>query len=145
MSKASAYQKALALLARREHSVRELTFKLLQKDYPADEVDQAIHKLQKADYLNEERFIGCVIRARVAQGAGPLKILNELQSHDISQSRIEDHEEWLEVNWAYLAVQVRSKRFGLEAPLDIKQKAKQMQFLQRRGFQIDHINHAFSC
>lgn len=145
MPRASAYQKALALLARREHSVRELTFKLLHKDYPQHEVDEALLKLQQANYLNESRFIGCIIRARISQGAGPLKILNELQSHDIAQNLIESHEEWQEIDWPKLALHVKIKRFGPDVAIEAKQKAKQIQFLQRRGFQIDHINHAISC
>ena len=145
MTRASAYQKALALLTRREHSVRELTFKLLNKDYPQKEVDEAITRLQKDNYLNESRFIGCIIRARISQGAGPLKILNELQSHEIAQNLVESHEEWQEVDWSKLALHVKIKRFGTQVAKEPKQKAKQIQFLQRRGFQIDHVNHAISC
>ncbi|MDH3812818.1 MAG: RecX family transcriptional regulator, partial [Gammaproteobacteria bacterium] len=35
------------------------------------------------------------------------------------------------------------KKFGTSAPSDFKEKARQMRFLQYRGFEQDHIQSAF--
>ena len=46
-------------------------------------------------------------------------------------------------DWKALAEAVRAKRFGVEQPEDFPAKAKQMRFLQRRGFDMDMLNAAF--
>lgn len=144
-NKLSASGKALALLARREHSERELTFKLLQKGYSESEVKLAIEQMIKANYLNNDRYIGCVIRARIEQGAGPNKIKAELKSHEIPTHQIERHEDWQKANWRLLATKVKQKRFGVEPVQDAKAKAKQLQFLYRRGFSQEDAQAAISC
>lgn len=142
--KLSVSGKALALLARREHSERELKFKLLQKGYSEDEVESAIAQMIKANYLSNDRFIGCVIRARIEQGAGPNKIKAELKSHDITSIQIKSHEDWQKANWRLSAIRVKQKRFGVEPATDNKQKAKQLQFLLRRGFNQEDAQAAIS-
>jgi regulatory protein len=42
--------------------------------------------------------------------------------------------------WGNLAAIVREKRFGKIIPTDYKEKAKQIRFLQYRGFTIEQIN-----
>lgn len=42
-----------------------------------------------------------------------------------------------QVNWLQLAVQARVKKYGAKIPTDNKDKAKQLRFLQYRGFQSD--------
>ncbi len=90
----SARNKALALLARREHSVHELSAKLVEKGYEADEIAVVIEQMIQAKYLDDDRFIGCMIRYRLSRGSGPHKIKVELQGHNISSFRIQKHEEW---------------------------------------------------
>jgi regulatory protein len=140
----TAYSKAIELLARREHSVRELTQKLLQREFEQEEIDAAIARLLESKYLDNTRFIGCLIRARVAQGAGPAKIKAQLLSHDISSAHIENHEQWQQTNWLVLARQAKVKRFGELPPADHKAKAKQIQFLTRRGFSTSQASTAIS-
>ena len=42
-----------------------------------------------------------------------------------------------------MAREIRAGKFGNEAPTDFKEKARQMRFLQYRGFESDHIQSAF--
>ncbi|MEM8685156.1 MAG: RecX family transcriptional regulator [Pseudomonadota bacterium] len=42
-------------------------------------------------------------------------------------------------DWYALAVDVRMKKFGPGPASDFKDKARQMRFLQYRGFETDHI------
>ena len=46
-------------------------------------------------------------------------------------------------DWHGLARNVRLRKFGAGEPADFKAKAKQMRFLQYRGFEQDHIQSAF--
>lgn len=140
----SAYAKAVELLSRREHSIRELKQKLIQRDYAEDEIDSAIEQLLKANYLSNERFIGCLIRARISQTMGPARIKAELLNHEISSTQIESHEEWQQTNWHDIALQAKIKRFGGAAATDHKAKLKQLQYLTRRGFSTDQANSAIS-
>ena len=43
-----------------------------------------------------------------------------------------------------LARSTREKKFGADQPVEFKDKARQMRFLQYRGFETDHIQTAVS-
>ena len=45
-------------------------------------------------------------------------------------------------DWNELAAEVRCKKFGASLPADFNRKAKQMRFLQYRGFSAEQINAA---
>jgi regulatory protein len=47
-----------------------------------------------------------------------------------------------DADWYELAREIRSRKFGRLKPADFKEKAKQMRFLQYRGFEPDHIQVA---
>ena len=46
--------------------------------------------------------------------------------------------------WFELARQVREKKFGPARPADFREKARQMKFLQYRGFEQAHIQSAMN-
>ena len=46
---------ATDILARQDHSECRLRQKLIAKEYPADEINEAIEKLKKYNYLNDQR------------------------------------------------------------------------------------------
>ena len=48
-----------------------------------------------------------------------------------------------ETDWFALAIEVRCKRFGEQSPDDFKDRAKQMRFLQYRGFTHEQITESF--
>ena len=50
-----------------------------------------------------------------------------------------------EQDWIELAKEVRLKKFGARLPQDFNAKAKQMRFLQYRGFEQAHIQVAVSA
>jgi regulatory protein len=132
--------KAMDLLSRREHSVDELFQKLLVRDYSADEISQTLEELINDNLLSNERFCEDFVRAKIAKGYGPVKIRQELQQKGISSAMISDYLNQSDEVWLDHLSQVKIKKFGQEAPQDLKQKAKQMRFLQYRGFSIQHIN-----
>jgi regulatory protein len=132
----SAYNYALKLLARREHSVLELQQKLAQ--YQDDEdIAQAIDKLQAQKYQSDTRFAYEFVRMRFSQGKG--KILIQMQ---LRQKGIESFD-FSEFDFFTLAKQVRLRKYGEEMPSDVKKKVKQQRFLQGRGFGFDEIRYAF--
>src|SRR6478735_12505019 len=83
----SAYEKALGLLARREHSARELKAKLSQRGFDADENVAALERLQSRDFQNDARFGEMLVRSRIEGGYGPRWIVAELRTHGIGDEQ----------------------------------------------------------
>ncbi len=133
-------QKAIQLLARREHSRFELQQKLQQRDYPIELIQQQLTQLVEQGLLSDERFVEHYIRARSNKGYGPIRIAAELQQRGITRELIEHFIEPIEDQWLPLAEKVRQKRFGKNVPTDFPEQAKQMRFLQYRGFTNTQIS-----
>ncbi len=131
---------AMNLLARREHSSHELRRKLLSRDYEAAVVDVALAALIAERLLSDERFVESFVRYKINSGLGPLRLRQALRDHGIANDAIE--ESLLDQSWRQLAVEVRQKRFGDALPDKYEERAKQMRFLQYRGFTVDQINGA---
>lgn len=131
---------AMNLLARREHSRQELRQKLLSRDFDAEAVDAALMALTAERLLSDERFVESYVRAKMNSGIGPLRLRQELREHGIAGDLIDDA--LRDQPWRQLAVEVRQKRFGGELPQQYEERAKQMRFLQYRGFAAEQISGA---
>ena len=130
----SALHKGIELLARREHSVHELTQKLRAKGYSHNEVDSAIESLTSENLVCDERFTEAYIRARLNRGMGPLKIWSELRQKGVDDSLVQALTEASGVNWDQQALAIYESKFGFEAPSDSKEWNKRARFMQSRGF-----------
>ena len=133
---------AIRLLARREHSTQELRHKLIHKGHPAEDVESCLAALQAERLLSDARFAEAYARMRSERGYGPQRIRAELGERGVEDSLIEHGLGAVELDWCELAVQVRLKRFGGEYPAEFKERAKQMRFLQYRGFEHSQIRAA---
>lgn len=133
-----AYARGLNLLARREHSTRELRAKLGARGIAPELVDQVTAALASEGLLNEGRFVEAYVRSRVERGYGPLKIEAELQARGIRDGLDRNA-----VDWVALARGARIKRFGPGDPGDFRERARQMRFLQQRGFDGGQISAVF--
>lgn len=138
------YHDAVRFLARREHSAKELVDKLTAKGYSLSDIHEAIARLQKENLQSDDRFVEMLIRSRISQGKGPCRITQELQEHNIPLDYIKSMIEQEKTCWFTLASQVRAQRFGNALPDNFPEKAKQMRFLQYRGFEMEQIQRAFS-
>lgn len=140
--KRSAYDKALGLLARREHSRRELKTKLRRGGYENDESAAAIERLGEQRYQDDGRFAEVLVRSRAAQGYGPQRIRAELKTHGLSDSRIRELLEGVEANWEALALDQLRRRYGGKGAGDPAERARRAQFLLRRGFAAATVRRA---
>jgi regulatory protein len=129
-----AYACALRLLVRREHSERELRFKLERREYEAAVIDVVLEQLVDEGYLSDARFAEVFVRSRYERGVGPLKIRAELRERGVDDTLVEDAFRDLAADWFEAARRQRDKRFGASPPQDYKERARQMRFLQQRGF-----------
>ena len=129
---------AVGSLARREHSYCELREKLLHKFNDPKYVDEALEWVSGLGYLDDARFAGMFVRSSVAKGRGPERITRELQQKGVDAHLIEDALAESEVNWLTLAEEVLRRKFPAPAH-EYKEKAKQMRYLQYRGFSMSQI------
>lgn len=140
------YDKALRsaanMLARREHSEFELTRKLQQRDFPADVIDKVIAALIADRLLSNERYAESYVRMRSARGYGPVRIRLEMQERGVEEVLIETYLDDADIDWSGLAREVRVRKFGEEPPAAFEQRARQMRFLQYRGFSHAQMNAA---
>ncbi len=132
-------------LARREHGRSELFDKLTRFGFEADVAGDAVAQLVEDGLQSDVRFVEAFARSRINQGKGPAKIRADLREKGVNDGVTEDGIRGADQDWYALAAEVRLKKFGMEPPADFKEKARQMRFLQSRGFEQDQIQAAVSA
>lgn len=139
----AARKQAMDLLARREHARAELAAKLGQRGYAAHHVSVVLDELVAEGLLSDARYAAAMITSKAARGYGPLHVFHALRQAGVVEAEITTALDEAGVDWFTCARQARRKRFGHATPGDYPGKAKQMRFLQRRGFDMDQIMAAF--
>jgi regulatory protein len=128
---------AISLLARREYARSDLEQRLIAKGAPRSEVGVVLDELVAQGYLSDARYA----RAMATQKAGGYSrrsIAEGLKSKGIARTDIEralveaetDDEKALRALW--------QRRYG-KPPVDEREKARQVRFLQTRGFALSAI------
>ena len=133
------------LLARREHARSELERKLITAGFDADVTADVLQKLAGEGLQSDRRFVESFIQSRINQGKGPLRIHADLGQRGVSSALVDDVLAETDEDWRALAKDVRVKKFGRSRPVEFKEKARQMRFLQYRGFEPDQIEAAVSA
>jgi len=135
---------ALALQSYREHGARELETKLTRKGYDALTAAQVIDDLRESGLVSDHRFAEAFVRSHAARGHGPVRIRYALRELGVAVELIEPSIATEDLDWAELAAKLRQRKFGESAPKRYAERAKQMRFLQYRGFSTDQIRAAFA-
>ncbi len=132
---------ALKLLARREHSARELKRKLAARGITDDEAAAAVEHAIAENWQSDARYAGMLVRTRVAAGYGPLRIEAELEVAGVPPEQVRAAFDEAAVDWRALALEVHAKKFG-RPPKTSAERAKQYRYLQGRGFDSSQISAA---
>jgi len=140
----AARKKAMDYLARREHSREELEQKLAKAGFDAGIAAEAVDRLAAADLQSDERFAEAFVHARVRRGKGPVRIRSELNERGVAGSIAGEALAAADTDWRALAIDARRRKFGDATPKDFADKARQMRFLQYRGFETEQIQAAVS-
>ena len=130
--KPSLKARALRYLAAREHSRLELGRKLARHAEEGDDVGAVLDWLQAQKFLSEERFAESLVNRRAAR-FGNSRIVSELQSHGVDESTVAGLKAELAAGEDERAWEVWRRKFRQPAA-DAPEAAKQMRFLQQRGF-----------
>jgi regulatory protein len=137
--------RALQYLARREYSRAELAAKLRPYAQVEDDFEQLqpvdlellLDGLVESGYLSDERAATQLLHARRPR-FGTQRITHEMHQKGLSEELIADALPALKDSELETARDVWQRKFG-SFPQDAKEKAKQMRFLQSRGFGFDVI------
>jgi regulatory protein len=129
-----AYEKAISLLARREHSARELKSKLEQRGLDAGESAEAVRQLQSKDFQSDDRFGEMLVRSRLEGGYGARWIVAELRQHGIAEDKARELIEAADPDWPELVRRQLRRRYGAGKPADFAERNKRAAFLLRRGY-----------
>jgi regulatory protein len=129
--------RALRLLARREHSREELRRKLVPHLTDSDDVESLLDDFTQRGWLSDARFAEQSIRAK-ARRFGPLKVAQHLRERGLDEEAIaagfhaagQDGVASIEAVWG--------SRFA-QRPQDDRDLARQVRFLQGRGFAVADI------
>ncbi len=149
---------AFYYLSRREYGKAELKQKLIDKEQALDKIDALLDEFEEKGYQSDYRTTLMLIRESIRKGRGRGRIKREFYNKKIAMPSnidelidmantesdefsefIDDNEDSLVdgVDWLKLAVTARTKKYGATIPTGQKDKAKQLRFLQYRGFNVD--------
>ena len=131
----------LRLLARREHSQKELLTKLMQKGFSSADIQPVITELAQNSWQSDARFAENYARTRLRKGYGATAIRYELNQKgiDVADTNLNDVLLTVADNWLDLLTQTYCKKYGEIEPLTRQDWAKRTQFLLRRGFSSSQI------
>ncbi len=165
--KADSYMRWLAFyyLGRREHSQTELRDKLIAKECDPQAVEALLQEFIAEGYQCDERMTSAVIKDSIGKKHGTIRIFQTLKKHGLTTIKsasgintwIAEHPDFFndlilnyieedtkplddnhyEVDWLQQAVEARVRKYGNTIPTDPKEKARQLRFLQYRGFGAD--------
>jgi len=133
---------AFALLTRKEYAKVELIEKLSLYAQDRDEVLALVEELSERQYQSDQRVAEMVLSSQIRKGKGPNRIKQALKHKQLDSNLI--LEDIQDVDWFEQAYQLKVKKFGIQIEKDPKQKAKQIRFLQYRGFDMNVIMKAIS-
>ncbi|MEK7989699.1 MAG: regulatory protein RecX [Thiotrichaceae bacterium] len=135
-------QKALRYLANREHSRLELKKKLLAKACDIEIINAVLDDLAARDYQSDKRFAESYTRYRINKGYGERYIQWVLQQRGVHNEVVTAALAEPDHDWFELVCKVQQKRFNT-TPNNPRDYAKQVRFLQYRGFTQEQIRYAF--
>ncbi len=125
------------MLARREYSRLELERKLASFTESKREIAELLDDFERRGWLSESRVVAQVLASR-RRRFGAQRIGHELREKGISDAAIAGAQLQLKESELEAARAVWLKKFGV-VPANARDKARQMRFLQGRGFSLDII------
>ena len=130
--------RALKLLARREHSRAELTRKLSIHAKDPGEVERVLDDCERRGWLSERRVVEQLVHARRSR-YGARRIERDLLQKGVSEEAVAAALAGLKAGELEAAREVWRRKFGGRHPRGPADRARQVRFLQGRGFDLEVI------
>jgi regulatory protein len=128
-------ERALRLLARREHSRTELARKLEQAGFVASDIDSLLDEFEEKNWLSDRRFAESYVADHRAR-SGSIKLAYELRQRGVPDSIIDAVISDNRDSELSRAREIWRKKFDA-APENAAETARQMRFMQSRGFTME--------
>ena len=125
-------ERALRLLARREHSRAELVRKLEHAGFATCDIQPLLDEFETKNWLSDRHFAESYVADHRAR-AGSVKLAYDLRQRGVSESTIQTVLNQNADSEVDRALDVWRRKFG-SPPADSHEKARQMRFMQSRGF-----------
>ena len=119
-------QQAVSLLARREHSSRELRDKLRARSFSAEAVEAALATLRQKNLQSDQRFAEACARSLMDRGYGSLRVAGELRERGVSGDIAQEFESLAREGEFERACEVLRRKTGT--------RQQQLRFLNQRGY-----------
>ncbi len=136
-------ERALAMLARREHTRAEMTRKLSPHSESLEQIEQLLDALAARGWLSETRFAEARANA-LARKFGSRKIEHDLRSRGVSAEVVEDTVERARAQELENCRAAWQRKFGA-LPQDAAERGRQMRFLAGRGFSAETVRQVLKA
>lgn len=130
--------RALRLLARREHTRAELARKLSVHSEDPDELERVLEDLEQRGWVSESRVVEQVVHARRSR-YGARRIERDLRQKGVSDEAVAAALAGLKGGEFEAAREVWRRKFGGRQPRRPADRARQVRFLQGRGFDLEVV------
>ncbi|MEI6457890.1 MAG: regulatory protein RecX [Pseudomonadota bacterium] len=144
-SGAAARGKALSLLSRRDYPSKQLRDRLGEAGFAAGAVEAAVTDLEDQRFVNDERYVETAVAGRTSRGQGPVRITIELVRRGCPKELVAAYVQREHADWIDHAIALRTRRFGAVAPVDARERARQVRFLLQRGFTGTQVRAALGA
>jgi regulatory protein len=137
LASASLRERAIRLLARREYARSELEQRLLARGGDRSEVRAVLDALAAEGLLSDARYARSIVAGKAGRFSRR-RIIEALKASGVSRDDIDGALSAAELDDDAALAALWQRRFG-HAPMDDREKARQVRFLQSRGFALAAI------
>jgi regulatory protein len=142
----SAYIDGLKMLGRRELSEQQVRQRLARKQYPQDEIDDAIARLRQERAINDQRVAEAIARTETAiRKRGKVRVRMQLEragiAKETAKAAIDEVFEAIDDD-ALLQSSLRKRLRGRETIADDREFQRLFRYLIGQGFESDRVLQA---
>jgi len=145
-SEKKAFDSAMRILTRRDHTEKELVNKLRQRKFDATDIENTLNRCRELGYVDDSKTAMAMAKQMTARGNGPLKIRRTLEQKGVDGAIVQSaltccgtEDDQLE-SARYIMKRIR---FRLYRESDSqKRRVIAYRFLTGRGFSLDVIRRA---
>lgn len=143
---AGAVSCAFRILSRRDHTCKELTFKLRQKGFGRPAVDHALARCRELGYIDDAKTARLIAGRLTGRGYGPLRIRQTLLQKGVDEAVVHKvlaccGDEADQVRAARRMLSKMTARLARETDPH-KRRQKACRYLMGRGFAADVVHQA---